>query len=47
MLDRPENQPGNTGTAVAREQREYLADYCISPAGRVPWQDDYIDRHPS
>ena len=45
LQDMEELQRGNIGTRLARQQRQYLAHYLNSPAGSVPWQDAYIDRH--
>lgn len=36
--------PSNNPTNVAKQQRDTLADFFSSPAGFVPWQDDYINR---
>ena len=33
---------GNIDTRVGKQQRLYLMNYCLSPVGRVPWQDDMI-----
>ena len=45
LQDMEELQRGNLGTRRARQQRQYIAHYLNSPAGSVPWQDAYIDRH--
>lgn len=45
MHDMEELAKGNVGTRQARQQRQYLAHYLQSPAGSVPWQDEYINRH--
>jgi len=40
---RPENLPGpNRDYRVAKAQRNLIMEWCSSPAGRVPWQDNML-----
>ena len=41
LLPLPPVQARNS-PLTAKELREVLKKYCVSPAGQVPWQEDFI-----